>query len=166
MAYAAHENATRAVRDAGYSTKDASSLGYRLIRKPEIKEYVDNLIAEKLKKFEISGERILEELAKIAFSDISEFISRDGVMSAEDFERLTPAQRACIASVKRSADGSYEIKLHDKLAALDKLGRSQKLFTDKIESEHKFTQMGSVQVGDQPMQFNVGEAPDPPNTKH
>lgn len=165
-AYAAHENGAQAVRDAGYKSKDPANMAYKLLKKPEIMAVVDELRAERMKKFEITGDRILQELAKIAFSDITEFIGRDGLMSAEDFDSLTPAQRACIASVKRSVDGSYEVKLYDKMAALDKLGRSEKLFTDKIETDHSFTQMGSVQVGDAPLAFEVGEEPNTPNTKH
>lgn len=168
-AYAAHGNGAQAIRDAGYAaTNNESQRANKLLKQPEVAAKVKELTDERMAKFEVTGDKILEELAKIAFSDVTEFIGRDGLMSEEDFHSLTPEQRACIASVKRSPDGAYEVKLHDKLAALDKLGKSQKLFTDKVETEHTFTKMGSVRVGDQaPMSFDVGQAPDDAsNTKH
>lgn len=38
-----------------------------------------------------------------------------------------------ISEVSMSKDGTLKFKLHDKMAALDKLGRHLSMFTDKVE---------------------------------
>jgi phage terminase small subunit len=167
IGYAAHENGALAARDAGYSHKTARSKASQLLKEPEIRAHVDKLIAKRHEKLEITGDKILEELAKVAFSDITEYLRDDGTMTNEDFARLTEAQRACISSFKRNPDGSYEIKLYDKLAALTKLGQNKKLFTDVQENKHTFNKMDNVQVQDehgnvQPLSFDIGKEPDTP----
>ena len=93
-AYAAHENGAQAVRDAGFKTKDAASMAYKLLRVPEVAAYIDVLRAERLKKFEVTGDRIIAEIAKIAFTDTSEIIKLAGGsrLTIDDFDKLTPAR--------------------------------------------------------------------------
>lgn len=47
-------------------------------------------------------------------------------------EDLSVDQRAALANVKQSANG-VEIKLHDKIKALELLGRHIGMFNDKLE---------------------------------
>lgn len=44
----------------------------------------------------------------------------------------------------------------DKIAALDKLGKHHKLFTELHETQHTFTQMPSIKRNGKPMRFDVG----------
>lgn len=163
--YAIHENGARACRDAGYSEKTANRKAYQLLQDPEIKAEIDKLIAERMKRLEITGDRVLNELAKIAFTDTTDIIDlAKGVLTIEDFEALSPEQRACIQSAKKTKEG-IEIKLYDKIAALTKLGQNQKLFTDVQEQKHSFTKMGDVKVADEsgeakPLEFDIGREPD------
>ena len=67
----------------------------------------------------------MKELARIAFVDAS-------VVCVTDFDNLTEDQRAAIQGIKPTNFG-WEIKLCDKLKALELLGRHIGMFNDKLE---------------------------------
>lgn len=141
-------NATEAAIRAGYSKKTAGSVGHENLKKPEI----EKAIAEKQKKLqektEITTERVLDEYAKLAFSQLPGIANYSGgYMSLEDFENLTDAQRACIkdfeCTTEKQIDPSGEVvpvskvkvKLHDKMKALDSIARHLGLFNGKVGAE-------------------------------
>lgn len=84
---------------------------------------------------QISSQRILQELAVIGFSDAADFIQvRDGKLVLTPTEQLTPEQRKVIAGYKETKYG-VEMKLHDKVQALQLLGRCLGLFSTKPEQQ-------------------------------
>lgn len=119
------------------------------------KELMDNgkiaariveLSAPAVLRTEIGIERVLEEYAKIAFTDLPGIIAFDGGrISLTDFDKLTPAQRACIkkfrvkTETKLLPDGEkvpvdvVEVELHSKQAALDSIARHLGMFIDKTQ---------------------------------
>tara|TARA_R110000851_G_scaffold332934_2_gene510502 strand:+ start:2535 stop:3080 length:546 start_codon:yes stop_codon:yes gene_type:complete len=163
-----HGNKARAAREAGYSPAGAAQQAYKLMAIPEIVEYLAELDDLRMRRLEISGDRVLEEIAKIAFQDFTEIVNLIGDdLKVADFKRLSPEQRACIQSAKVDKDGNVDIKLYDKLSALDKLGKHLKLFTDVQEQKHSFTKMGDVTFADEhgeavPLTFDIGKEPDEP----
>jgi len=70
--YVVDFNATQAAKRAGYSRKSAYSIGSEKLKKPEIENYICYLMAQRSLKTGITADRVLEELAAIAFA-------RDGV---------------------------------------------------------------------------------------
>lgn len=60
-------NATQAAIRAGYSPDTAYSIGHENLNKPELRSAIDKALEERNQKIDYSAERILEELAKIAF---------------------------------------------------------------------------------------------------
>ena len=60
-------NATQAAIRAGYSVNSAHSIGNGNLNKKYIKEEVEKQLAERSKRTGINAERIVNELAKIAF---------------------------------------------------------------------------------------------------
>lgn len=136
-------NATEAALKADYSPKTAYSQGQRLLKNVEIARAVQKAI----NKLEISAENVLTELAKLAFSNMGDFVqpNKDGTQLVPDFSALTRDQMAAIQEIKvdetggGGGDGKREriqrttFKLADKGLNLERLGRHLKLFTDKIE---------------------------------
>jgi len=55
-------NATRAAISAGYSESTASEIGSKLLRNNKVKRRIEALIAKRLSKLEISGDKVLEQL--------------------------------------------------------------------------------------------------------
>lgn len=71
-------NATQAAISSGYSEKSASAIGWELLRKPEIQARIEELRAEMGSRFNITKERIAQELARIAFGDTRRIFNEDG----------------------------------------------------------------------------------------
>jgi phage terminase small subunit len=67
-------NATQAAIRAGYSRKTAFVIGYENLKKPHIKAPIQKKIAELTRNAGITAERILNELAAVAFGNIYDLI--------------------------------------------------------------------------------------------
>ncbi|MDV2934166.1 terminase small subunit, partial [Enterococcus faecalis] len=70
-------NATQAAIRAGYYSKTAYSQGQRLLKNVEIQTRISELMNERSRRTEITADRVIQEIAKIAFSDIGEYMTWD-----------------------------------------------------------------------------------------
>lgn len=132
-------NATQAAIRAGYSSKNADKIGHELLGKTRVSESISQAMAERSRRTGINQDRVIRELAKIAFVNASD------VIDPEDASVLVDAARedlACIQSVKvKQMTGEKgdmterEVKLADKLRALELLGKHLGMWTDKLELE-------------------------------
>lgn len=122
------------------SDKAAESSASDLLRHPKVSLYVqerlDQMLAKVRERFEVSEERVLGLLARIAFSQVSDFFEwgPEGV-KLKPSELLTEEQVVAVAEVSKTG-GTVRLKLHDKLRALELLGKRLKLWSDKMEHEH------------------------------
>lgn len=133
-AYFASGNAQEAAIKAGYSLNKAGQRGYMLLRAPLIIEYISKLRVKQTKRFEVTADRVIQALAAIAFANIHDFweaLSK-GKTPSSLRKNLTREQAAAVASVKMAANGDMTLKLHDKLTALQLLGKRFGLFDDHI----------------------------------
>ena len=69
-------NATQAAIRAGYSEKTAYRTGADNLRKPQIEEYIAKRQKELSRSTEITQERVIKELALIAFSNNADYAHR------------------------------------------------------------------------------------------
>ncbi|CAN7517560.1 terminase small subunit [Brucella pseudogrignonensis] len=138
-------NATQAAIRAGYSEKTAQQQGSRLLLNVVVQEAIakgQNKTAEKL---EITKDRIVEELAKIGFSNMLDYMraGSDGDPYL-DFSDLTREQAAALSevTVEDFKDGRGEdardvrrikFKLHDKKGALVDLAKMLGFMVEKHE---------------------------------
>lgn len=132
-------NATQAAIRAGYSAKTAVEIGYENLRKPHIAAELEKRGKKLQKKTEITQEMVAEELRRIAFSLMSDYIEwgLNGVR-LKDSSELTPEQIAAVAEISESVTlngGTTRIKLYDKLSALEKLGKMLGMFVDRHEHQ-------------------------------
>jgi len=65
--YLADLNATQAAIRAGYSARHASEIGHQLLQKNAVSDAVARALAERSRRTGITQDRILKELARIAF---------------------------------------------------------------------------------------------------
>ena len=81
----------------------------------------------------ITPEKILDELAAIAFARAPDYlVVEDGQVHLRD--GLKPRQRAAVASVEKSTTG-IKVKFYDKMKALELLGKCLGLFEGKDTGE-------------------------------
>lgn len=129
-------NATRAAIRAKYSPRTASEQGSQLLAKLKIRARIDEAMAELSKRTGANQERVIRELARVAFVNAEDVINFE---SATIESNATRDDTAAIASVKvktiPTMDGEgveREIRLADKLKALELLGKHFGMFTENI----------------------------------
>ena len=129
-------NATQAAVRAGYSKGSAARYAVELLNKNHVAEAIQKAMQERNQRVEISQDRILEELSRIAFGDLRDAVTWGprGV-SLKDSAVLTDEQAAAIAEVGETVTkdgGSTRIKRHDKVKALELLMRHKGMLNDKL----------------------------------
>lgn len=128
-------NATQAAIRAGYSVKTANEQGSRLLVNVSIIQAISERMAERSKRTGVNQDRVVQELAKIAFVKMTDIVDSQGRIktSASDDDL------SCIESVKykesESDTGSSverEVKISPKLKALELLGKHLGMWNDKL----------------------------------
>lgn len=146
-------NATQAAIRAGYSSHTAHEQGAQLLAKLSIRAEVDKAMAIRSRRTGISQDRVLHEVAKIAFADIKDFVSFYTAKTVVDYDdngapivdykqvvEVKPSSEVdgtLISEISIAKDGTLKFKLHDKGAALDKLGKHLGMFVDRMEHTGK-----------------------------
>lgn len=133
-------NATQAAKRAGYSEKSAYSIGQENLKKPEIESFIHQLLSKRAKRLEIKADNVLNEISRLAFSDITDAVEwkSDGTVTIKSSDTLSPDVTACIAEITQTTSGgksTLKIKMHSKPAALDKLCRHLALYKERSPLE-------------------------------
>ena len=127
-------NATQAAIRAGYSPDTAKSIGSENLTKPDIQARIAKAMAERSRRTGVNADRVVMELAKIAFVNAGDVIDAETATVKPDAAR---DDTAAIQSVKVKTFGEdgleREIKMADKLKALELLGKHLGMFKDKLE---------------------------------
>ena len=127
-------NATQAAIRAGYSPDTAGAIGAENLTKPEIQKHIARAMAERSRRTGVTADRVVMELAKVAFVNAGDVIDADDATLNPD---ATPEDLAAIQSIKVKTFGDdsveREIRLADKLKALELLGKHLGMFKDKVE---------------------------------
>lgn len=152
-------NATQAAIRAGYSKGTADKQGPRLLSDPGVKAAIDAAKIRRTEKTEIDAERVLEEIAAMAFYDPAELIgvsreladgeecsdgdgiisfngkrySVSGITSPAHIAGLPENVRRAIIGWSWDRNENFTLKLADKSKALDQLARHLSLYNDRIE---------------------------------
>ncbi len=140
-------NATQAAIRAGYSSNSAEQQGSTLLRNPKVRAYIDERMALHSARTGVNQERIIRELARVAFLDPTQLVNME---SAELVGDASADDRAAIASVKvKTMSGDVEmiereVKFADKLKALELLGKRFGMWIDKQQVDVN----GAVQIVD------------------
>lgn len=143
-------NATQAAIRAGYSEKTAKSIGQENLTKPDLQDYIQELMDKRSKRTEITADMVLKEYAKLGFSNITDYLSVEQKLVAIDlteegapitdtvqvvriFETdMVPEDKMrAVAEIKQTKEG-IALKLHDKKGALDSMARHLGMFNDNL----------------------------------
>jgi phage terminase small subunit len=118
-------NAAEAARRAGYSPENANKIAYELRNQPKIAARIETAQARRREKKQITADRVLEELGRMAFSNMSDYVQwgPEGI-ELRNNALLDEDQTAAVADVEPKGNGKVaRLKLYDKLAALNALAR-------------------------------------------
>lgn len=133
-------SATQAAIRAGYSKRSAASIGEENLRKPEIRAFIAVALREREKRIEIRGDQVVQELAAIAFSRITDFVDiQKGRLVWHDSIDLHTSKAVLEIYERETSRGVQKrIRLHDKLRALELLGRHLGIFSESRDrDEHR-----------------------------
>lgn len=125
-------NATQAAIRTGYSAKTAEQQGSRLLINVKVQQAISKKMAERSKRTGINQDRVVLELARIAFVKLTDVVDNDGKIK----EDATDDDLACIESIKykpTDAGVEREVKVSPKIKALELLGRHLGMWNDKLD---------------------------------
>lgn len=123
---------------AGYSAKTAEQTASRMLSFVKVEQAIAEALAERSKRTGINQDRVVQELAKIAFVRMTDIVDSNGRI----LDNATDEDKSCIESIKYkrsdSESGSSEereVKIASKLKALELLGKHLGMWNDKINVE-------------------------------
>lgn len=139
-------NATRAYKVA-YSRckKDetANVNGSKLLRNTKVQEYISRKQKQIEKRTEVTQDRVIKELAKIAFLDIRKLYTDNGQLkNVADLDSDTAGAISSLETLeeydgygddREKIGDTQKVKLLDKTKALELLGRHLGIFNDKLD---------------------------------
>ena len=134
-------NGTRAAIAAGYAESGAHVESSRLLKKAKVNKLIQQLQSKRASKLEITEAKVSEEIARLAFSNMLDYIGPTGNL---DLSTLTRDQAAAIQEIREdttggAGDGERKLvlrttfKLSDKTKNLELLCRHLGMLNDKMQ---------------------------------
>ena len=129
-------NGTQAAIRARYSVKTANEQAARLLANVSIQQAISEKMAERSKRTGVNQDRVVLELAKIAFVKMTDLVDHECRINPD----ATDDDLACIESMKykesqsdTGASVEREVKISSKLKALELLGKHLGMWNDKMD---------------------------------
>ena len=134
-------NATQAAIRAGYSEKSADNIGSELLGKTGVAAAIQKALDKRAARTEVTADRVLAELARIAFSDLRDVATWGAdtlalIDSSELTEDAARSLREVVATTSQTEHGTtnrLHVKQHDKMKALELLGKHLGMFREKLD---------------------------------
>lgn len=146
--YVKDYNGTQSAIRAGYSKKTANPMAARMLAKVNIQSAINRLEGAFERRFLSHKEKILRELATIGYSDIKDYMYVDpvnGKVYIKDIDKIPAHLSKALKSLKSKSkvikslgesevlSEEREIIIHDKLKALELMGKEIGMFKEKHE---------------------------------
>jgi phage terminase small subunit len=138
--FANGENGTQAAITAGFAPKSAGVTAAKLLKDPRVLAEIANRRTELIANLELSTERTLKEVSRLAFCDPRKLIDENGKLKS--LHELDDDTAAAIASVEVDKDGGIKYKFWDKNSAIEKAAKIQGLY--KKDNEQKTDPLTSL----------------------
>lgn len=161
-AYIQTFNATKAAEAAGYSPSNAASAGSKLLQDGRVQELLSRTMVSRMGSADVRTVDILQALMEIAYIDPAEYYElKEGtsgtwVTTRRQLLEMPRAVRRVIKEIKekktRHKDGRVsvvlELKLHDKMRALDLLAQHRGLLKTVVEHHVTFAHLEKLPDAD------------------
>lgn len=143
-------NGAAAATRAGYSENTAKEQASRLLTNVNVQEKIQKLMAERSIRTKTTQDMVLRELAKIAFSNMRNYASwSSDTVTLIDSHDLTDDNAAVVVNISKTTTkdgGSIKFKLHDKVNALELLGKHLGIFKEVYDVN--MGNCGSTRLGE------------------
>ena len=138
---AANLNATEAARMAGYSAKSVNSQGPALLRNPQVKHYIRKRQDDRNRRHEVTEDKIVRELATLAFAEPGEFAEWDGddltIKSSRDIRKELRGAIKSLEPVITKWGRALKITFYDKVAAMQLLMQHRGMLNESTRDSDK-----------------------------
>lgn len=150
--YLIDRNGTKAAIRAGFAPKSAHVTASRLLKDPKIAAEIEAVTAKVFGRLEVTKERLTRELAKIAFSDVRDYLTwgpdekavidpqtgavvgKTSGVSLKPSSEIKDDAAGVISEISETQTG-LKVKLHDKPTAIKMLGQELGMFREKVEHD-------------------------------
>ncbi len=151
LAYAAdpQHNGTKAALSAGCPRTSAHVMASRWLKNAEVQDLVEQFVGRMARKYELSAEKVIQELCKLAFANMLDYvkINKEGD-TCVSLSEITRDQAAAILEIKTEncarsltnrarARRSVCIRLADKVRCLELLCKFLKILGKENVSERE-----------------------------
>lgn len=136
-------NGAKAAERAGYSKRTANVQGAQQLSNPAVQAAIQQAIQKRAKRTEITQDRVLRELARIAFFDPRSLLNADG--TPRPVNELDDETAAALAGMdvfeefegtgkdRKFIGYTKKVKVADKVAALSLAMRHLGMLNDKLQ---------------------------------
>ena len=148
-----------AARRAGSKAKEPKKVADGLFATPKVAKALAEAMAARAERVELNADMIVAELKKIAFSNVSKYITVNDKGQAEvNLSKMTVDDAAVISEIRvedidsgRRTGRRTIFKLYDKTAALQLLGKHLGMFIDRRQIEHT----GTIEIENAAKEFQL-----------
>ncbi len=151
LAYIACLNTAEAARRAGYSVRTARAQGADLLTRPYIQAAIERFAAKQFQAMELTADRVLKEMARLAFHDPRKLFNDAGeLLPVSQWDDDTAAAVAGIEVVELFAGSGKnrtligqlkKVRFWSKNTSLDQLGRHLTLFGKQDEQGRTISEL-------------------------
>ncbi len=152
---------SKAALKAGYSKKSITAASHTLYHEPLMQAAIAEQMNERAERTQVTQDRVLHELAVVAFGDLRNYKIDPLTGTIELPEGVPEYVMRAVSSIKfivtiddnGTVRKTLEFKLWDKMAALRMMGQHLAMFTDKLLVGGEIDVRQKWQVGGQEIVF-------------
>jgi phage terminase small subunit len=126
-----------------WKSESINRKAHEFFEKVKIVSRVEELQAPALEEAKVTNERLIEELAKIAFFDVRKLYGKDGnLLKPHELEEEIATAIKSFKAKQHGKDGEIttdlEYTINDKMKAIELLMRARQMFNDQSTHNHNF----------------------------
>lgn len=129
-------NAMASARRAGYSTTSHSAAS-QLMSRPKVRAAINAEMELRSEMYSAEESRVIQELCQIAFADVGEVVVWNNERAVAKYSEQLPKSLRRVVKRVTSKDGKTTVELHDKMRALELLGKHLGMFVERQQVEMK-----------------------------
>lgn len=154
--YCSGKNAYQAAKMAGYAESTCQNATELILNNPVVREEISKRFNDSFAEKNITNEDIFRGVARCAFANVFDYIQvKDNGEFTVDLRQVPRELGYAIQELSHDAQGRPRLRLVDKKASFELLGRFRRMATDKLELTGKEGGPLTIQALDAIVQQNI-----------